>query len=270
MKDIFTPEVTSEIISRIEQLTPNSKAHWGRMNVAQMLAHCSVTYEFVYESIHPKPNFLMTFILKLIVKPFVVNEVPFRKNLKTAPAFIIVGDKELEKEKERLVAYVERALKDVFSTMLSTEISLKECITIIGGESARSPLSQCDGPLVIGNVGFVGAVSGMVYTAMTEPLARRIAMTMLGMSEEELVEEYDLVNDVIGELTNMSSGAFKNQLCDRGFQCRLSIPSIIRGKYLVVEASAAEFRQIYVFSHGDDLLTFELLMKNDDTDDGHL
>jgi len=171
---------------------------------------------------------------------------------------------------EEVKCMVERALKDVFSTMLSMEISLKECITNVGGESARSPLSQCDGPLVIGNVGFVGAVSGMVYTAMTEPLARRIAMTMLGMSEEELVEEYDLVNDVIGELTNMSSGAFKNQLCDRGFQCRLSIPSIIRGKYLVVEASAAEFRQIYVFANGDDLLTFELLMKNDDTDDGHL
>ena len=49
---------------------------------------------------------------------------------------------------EEVKCMVERALKDVFSTMLSMEITLKECITIIGGESARSPLSQCDGPLV--------------------------------------------------------------------------------------------------------------------------
>jgi len=167
---------------------------------------------------------------------------------------------------------VEHALKDVFKTMLSIDLELKEFTTMKEGENARSPLSKCDGALVIGNVGFVGRVSGMVYTAMTDGLARKVAMEMLGMSNSELGEEHDLVNDVIGELTNMSAGAFKNQLCDRGLACRLSIPSIIRGKYFVVEGSSAEFRQIYVFGCGEELLTFELLMKRDEEggDDGQL
>lgn len=43
------------------------------MNVAQMLAHCNVTYEMVYENIHPKTNFFMSFILKTFIKKIVTN-----------------------------------------------------------------------------------------------------------------------------------------------------------------------------------------------------
>ena len=175
-------------------------------------------------------------------------------------------------DEKEIQVMVERALKDVFKTMLSVDIELKECITPEDDGDNQSPLSKCDGALVIGNVGFVGLVSGMVYIAMTDQLARQVSMRMLGMSAAELGTGHDLVNDVIGELANMSSGAFKNQLCDRGYSCRLSIPSIIRGKYLVVEGSTAQFRQIYVFSYGDEVLTFELLMKMDENggDDGKL
>ena len=111
MKDIFTEEVTNGLIERIQQLNHESKSHWGVMNVSQMLAHCSVTYEFVYESIHARPNFFMKLLLKLIVKPFVVNEVPFKKNLKTAPAFIMTDKKEFEVEQGRLIAYMQRTQK---------------------------------------------------------------------------------------------------------------------------------------------------------------
>ncbi len=58
LPNIFTKEVSEKIIERISKLTTNSNAGWGKMSVAQMLAHCNVTYEMVYENKHPKPNFL--------------------------------------------------------------------------------------------------------------------------------------------------------------------------------------------------------------------
>lgn len=44
MKDIFLKKDSTEIINRINDLKTNSTAVWGSMSVAQMLAHCSVTY----------------------------------------------------------------------------------------------------------------------------------------------------------------------------------------------------------------------------------
>lgn len=41
MKNIFNHLYTEEILNRIDKLNPNSQPQWGRMDVAQMLAHCS-------------------------------------------------------------------------------------------------------------------------------------------------------------------------------------------------------------------------------------
>ena len=106
LKNIFDKTVSDEIIARIDKLTPETKALWGKMSVNKMLAHCNVTYEMVYENIHPKPNAFMKFILKMMVKNTVVNEAPYKKNSSTAPVFIIKDEKVFEVEKQRLKAYI--------------------------------------------------------------------------------------------------------------------------------------------------------------------
>ncbi|PWS28362.1 hypothetical protein DHW03_00445 [Pedobacter yonginense] len=106
MKRIFQPSVTNEVIERINKLSSTTPPLWGKMSVAQMLAHCNVTYEMVYDDIHPKPNALLKFILKSFVKSKVVGEQPFPKNSKTAPQFIITDEKEFEKEKTRLINHL--------------------------------------------------------------------------------------------------------------------------------------------------------------------
>jgi hypothetical protein len=79
------------------------------MNVSQMLAHCNVTYEMLYEpEKHPSPNPFMKLILKLLVKKKVVSETPYKRNGPTAAAFIIKGDKKFEDEKARLTAYISK------------------------------------------------------------------------------------------------------------------------------------------------------------------
>ena len=105
-KNIFLLSDANEVITRIQQLNPDSQPLWGKMTVGQMLAHCNVTYEMVFDNIHPKPNSIVRFILKLFIKNTVVNEVPYKHNSSTAPQFIIKDSKDFEKERVRLVNYI--------------------------------------------------------------------------------------------------------------------------------------------------------------------
>jgi hypothetical protein len=111
MKNIFDPKVTAELIQRINSLNSETKPLWGKMSVDQMLAHCCVAYEMAYTDKHPKPNALMRLMLKTFVKNGVVNEKPYAKNLRTAPAFIISERKNFEGEKARLIEFLEKTQK---------------------------------------------------------------------------------------------------------------------------------------------------------------
>ena len=108
MKNIFAPQTTHELIARINALNPDSPAFWGKMTVDQMLAHCIVPYDMTYTEKYPKPNAFMRFLLKAFVKNGVVNETPYPKNSRTAPAFIIADRRNFEKEKTRLISYLEQ------------------------------------------------------------------------------------------------------------------------------------------------------------------
>ena len=111
MKNIFDAEVTSELISRVNLLTPETAAKWGKMTVDQMLAHCCVAYDMAFTDKYPKPNPLMRFLLKVFVKKGVVNEVPYKKNIPTAPAFKIADRKNFNAEKLRLINNLKHTLE---------------------------------------------------------------------------------------------------------------------------------------------------------------
>jgi hypothetical protein len=112
LPSIFDRAVADRMIGRINQLTPSTQPQWGKMDVARMLAHCNVTYELVYDNIHAKPNGLARVLLKLMVKNSVVNETPYKHNLRTGPQFLIVDQKIFETEKKRLVDYINRVQQE--------------------------------------------------------------------------------------------------------------------------------------------------------------
>ena len=152
---------------------------------------------------------------------------------------------------------VTRAVHEVFSTML--------------GQPARYvPMSdtpehnslELDQPHVVGTVGFIGAINGLIYLYLDIGFAQKCAANLLGLSSEELAELGDeAVNDAIGELTNMTVGTFKNQLSDRGFPCRLTIPSILRGSRFRIEPISSATRRIYRFEIAGSPITADLLMQ---------
>ena len=107
-KNLFDQKECRETIERINSLTPETQALWGKMDVAQMLAHCNVAYELVYTDKHPKPKGFQKFMIKLFAKNLVVGPKPYKKNSRTAPMFLIADERDFEKEKNRLVDHLQK------------------------------------------------------------------------------------------------------------------------------------------------------------------
>jgi hypothetical protein len=108
LPNIFSSSVAEEVIQRIDLLVPTAQPLWGTMNAAQMLAHLNVTYEMIFDDKHPKPGMFMRLILKGLVKKKVVTEVPYTKSSRTAPQFLMTGDKDFDAEKQRLIDYIRK------------------------------------------------------------------------------------------------------------------------------------------------------------------
>jgi len=104
----FDPKTTEETFKRLEKLNYMSKPQWGKMNVAQMLAHLNVTYDLAYDKIQSPANFFTRILLKLLVKPLVTNDKPYKKNSHTAPVFIITNERDFEKEKSIFIDNVKK------------------------------------------------------------------------------------------------------------------------------------------------------------------
>ena len=101
--NIFDPKTTEATLNRLEKLNHTSIPEWGKMNVAQMLAHLNVSYDLAYDKIQSPANFFTKFLLKILVKPIVVSGKPYKKNSHTAPVFIITNERVFEREKAILI-----------------------------------------------------------------------------------------------------------------------------------------------------------------------
>jgi hypothetical protein len=106
VKNIFDPVVKQEIITRINKLTPESQALWGKMNVSQMLAHLQVPIG-VADGSQKLKRTLFGRIVGPMVKSMIYNEKPFKHDLPTDPSFVMTGsEKDFETEKQKLLMTV--------------------------------------------------------------------------------------------------------------------------------------------------------------------
>lgn len=103
LKNTFDPETTKSCLSRLEQITAETKPQWGKMSAPQMLAHLNVPYDMTYGVVNPKFNRFTKLMLRWFVKPGVVGEKPYKKNSPTAPIFKIEDERDFEMEKTKLI-----------------------------------------------------------------------------------------------------------------------------------------------------------------------
>lgn len=159
---------------------------------------------------------------------------------------------------------IHRAMNDVFKTMLARQPEFVSASVQSAGshEAASSGGPEAGRPHVVGTVGFLGDVNGLIYLYFDLAFARLATCHLLGMTEAELDEAGDeVINDAIGELTNMTVGSFKNSLCDAGYPCKLTIPSILRGSNFCIEPISSATRHTFHFTCAGHRVVTDILMK---------
>jgi hypothetical protein len=115
MKTIFDKAMRSELINRVHSLDENSEALWGKMDVRQMLRHCTIWNDWVLgrdkfgDDFKYRQEFLGLIFGKMALKGMVKDDRPIKKNM-PAGQFVIKdkgGDVDLHKKIwiEQIAAY---------------------------------------------------------------------------------------------------------------------------------------------------------------------
>lgn len=84
MKSIFDPAVESEIIERIQSLQPSNAARWGKMNVFQMVRHCTLCEDMYLGKIEIKRAFIGRLFGRMVLKQVLKDDKPFKINSPTS------------------------------------------------------------------------------------------------------------------------------------------------------------------------------------------
>ena len=129
MKNFTNPDTKKGFIHRINKLTPDSKAKWGKMNVAQMLNHLNEFMLIVNDKKEMKQSKLVAifsaFIGKIIKARIINSNRPLPKNLGNAPLPVANN---FEAEKEQLINSI---------TNLNLNQATKKPLSIFGKLSSK-------------------------------------------------------------------------------------------------------------------------------------
>lgn len=107
MKSLLDPIENRNVLKRIDSLSPERRSQWGKMNVAQMLAHCQVPLKVAAGELVLKRG-LIALLFGRMAKKQMLKEEPFKQNLPTDSRFTVSDSRQFEEEKKKLMSLVER------------------------------------------------------------------------------------------------------------------------------------------------------------------
>ena len=107
MKNLFEAVTVNEIQERMAHLKPDSEPQWGKMNVSQMLAHCSAWMEMV-AGLNSPPRSLIGRIFGRVAKAKVLGgEEPIGRNMPSEKSLIVSDEREFVSERDRLLKWTD-------------------------------------------------------------------------------------------------------------------------------------------------------------------
>jgi hypothetical protein len=106
MKSIFEESTNDELIRRIDLVNENSKAQWGKMDVYQMLKHCTLWEEMISGDKKYKRVLLGRIFGKMALKNMIKDDKHVRHNMPTVPGFEITDHGDFSSEKNKWIAMV--------------------------------------------------------------------------------------------------------------------------------------------------------------------
>ena len=97
MKTFFDPVVQKELEDRLEKLKADHPRQWGRMDVAQMLAHCSAGMGMPLG--HLKVKWVPISLIGWLWKGVITDGKPFRRGVPTARELTMAAPRDVETER---------------------------------------------------------------------------------------------------------------------------------------------------------------------------
>lgn len=108
MKSLYDPAVAGEVKQRIARLRPDSTPAWGRMNVAQALAHCAMAMENALgDTMFPRHP-LGRLIGGWAKRGLIVKGKPMGRSAPTHPSVLVKDERNFELERRRLERTIDR------------------------------------------------------------------------------------------------------------------------------------------------------------------
>jgi hypothetical protein len=105
MKSVLDKVTRDELATRISKLDKNSTAQWGKMNVGQMLEHCTRAEELYLGKTHMPRVFIGYLFGKMALKNMLKDDAPVKRNMPTKPEFVVTeAYDDVEDGKERWTA----------------------------------------------------------------------------------------------------------------------------------------------------------------------
>lgn len=101
MKSVLDHNIREELIQRIHSLSPQHTAQWGKMNVHQMMVHCSRCDDMYHGDLHIKRVWIGKLLGPILKKRILKKDMLFGKNSPTAPVLMIAetgGDMDAQKK----------------------------------------------------------------------------------------------------------------------------------------------------------------------------
>ena len=102
MKSIFEQSALDDVGRRIDSLSAGSQHLWGKMGVAQMLAHCSTTLE-VAAGRRTARRLLIGRLIGPFFKKRFYDDSEFTRNSPTHPTFVVADERDFAAEKQRIL-----------------------------------------------------------------------------------------------------------------------------------------------------------------------
>lgn len=107
MKSILDKETRNEIVVRIESLNKECKPQWGKMNVAQMVKHCSLCEQLYLGKTKSKRVFLGRIFGQMALRKVLSDDKPLGRNSPTAPMLAVSEEiEDLEAEKQKWITLI--------------------------------------------------------------------------------------------------------------------------------------------------------------------
>jgi Protein of unknown function (DUF1569) len=108
MKNLFEPADVNGIRERMAHLRPDSQRQWGKMNVGQMLAHCSAAIGMAEGKVNPPRILLGRLLGPLAKKSLIVKGEPMRRNAMTEKSVLVTDERDFMVERQRLRESIDR------------------------------------------------------------------------------------------------------------------------------------------------------------------